>query len=41
MPRPGIELNRRFFKVASWYDNEAAYATRYVDLLELMARTDS
>jgi glyceraldehyde 3-phosphate dehydrogenase len=35
-----IELNRRFFKVASWYDNEAGYATRCVDLLELMARRD-
>jgi glyceraldehyde 3-phosphate dehydrogenase len=36
----GIELNRRFFKVASWYDNEAGYAARCVDLLELMARRD-
>ena len=36
----GIALNRRFFKVASWYDNEAGYAARCVDLLELMARRD-
>jgi glyceraldehyde 3-phosphate dehydrogenase len=36
----GIELNRRFFKVVSWYDNEAGYAARCVDLLELMARRD-
>jgi glyceraldehyde 3-phosphate dehydrogenase len=37
----GIELNRRFFKVVSWYDNEAGYAARCVDLLELMARRDA
>jgi len=36
----GIELNPRFFKVVSWYDNEAGYATRCVDLLELLARKD-
>jgi glyceraldehyde 3-phosphate dehydrogenase len=36
----GIELNKRFFKVVSWYDNEAGYATRCVDLLELLARKD-
>jgi glyceraldehyde 3-phosphate dehydrogenase len=36
----GIEFNRRFFKVVSWYDNEAGYAARCVDLLELMARRD-
>ncbi len=38
--KAGIELNRRFFKVASWYDNETGYATRCVDLVELMARGD-
>jgi glyceraldehyde 3-phosphate dehydrogenase len=36
----GIELNKRFFKVVSWYDNEAGYAARCVDLIELMARKD-
>jgi glyceraldehyde 3-phosphate dehydrogenase len=36
----GIELNRRFFKVVSWYDNEAGYAARCIDLLELMAQRD-
>jgi glyceraldehyde 3-phosphate dehydrogenase len=36
----GIALNRRFFKVVSWYDNEAGYAARCVDLLELMAGRD-
>ena len=33
----GVQLNPRFFKVVSWYDNEAGYAARCVDLLELMA----
>jgi len=37
----GLELNPRFFKVVSWYDNEAGYAARCVDLLELMARRDT
>jgi glyceraldehyde 3-phosphate dehydrogenase len=36
----GIELNSRFFKVVSWYDNEQGYATRCVDLMELLARKD-
>lgn len=29
----GIELNSRFFKLVSWYDNEWGYANRVVDLL--------
>jgi glyceraldehyde 3-phosphate dehydrogenase len=33
----GIELNDRFFKVLSWYDNESGYAHRCVDMLRLMA----
>ena len=37
----GLQLNPRFFKVMSWYDNEAGYAARCVDLLELMARRDA
>jgi glyceraldehyde 3-phosphate dehydrogenase len=36
----GIELNGRFFKVVSWYDNEAGYAARCVDLLRYMASKD-
>ena len=36
----GLALNPRFFKVVSWYDNEAGYATRCVDLLALMASRD-
>lgn len=33
----GIALNRRFYKLVAWYDNEMGYATRVVDLLEFMA----
>ncbi len=32
-----IELNDRFFKIVSWYDNEAGYAARCVDMLKLFA----
>ena len=34
----GIELNDRFFKVVSWYDNEWGYSNRCVDLIMLMSR---
>ena len=36
----GIELNDRFFKIVSWYDNEWGYSTRCVDMLEMIARKD-
>jgi glyceraldehyde 3-phosphate dehydrogenase len=36
----GIQLNDRFFKVVSWYDNEYGYATRCVDMLRMMAERD-
>jgi len=32
----GIELNNRFFKLISWYDNEWGYSHRCVDLLRYM-----
>jgi glyceraldehyde 3-phosphate dehydrogenase len=32
----GIELNSRFFKLVSWYDNEWGYSHRCVDLLRYM-----
>ena len=31
-----IELNGNFFKIISWYDNEYGYATKIVDLLEIL-----
>ena len=36
----GIELNDRFFKVVSWYDNEAGYSHRCVDMMRMMAAGD-
>jgi len=30
----GIELNKKFFKLVSWYDNEWGYSCRTVDLLK-------
>src|ERR1043166_737141 len=32
----GIELNKRFFKLVSWYDNEWGYSHRVADLLTYM-----
>jgi glyceraldehyde 3-phosphate dehydrogenase len=36
----GIELNNRFFKLVSWYDNEWGYSNRCVDLLQYMVGKD-
>lgn len=33
----GMELNSKFFKVISWYDNEAGYSNKLVDLAEHVA----
>lgn len=38
--KAGIQLNDRFFKVVSWYDNEAGYAARCVDMLRMLAKKD-
>lgn len=34
----GIELNKKFFKLISWYDNEWGYSCRVADLLEYMIK---
>ncbi|MBT8203773.1 MAG: type I glyceraldehyde-3-phosphate dehydrogenase [Eudoraea sp.] len=33
----GIELNSKFFKLISWYDNEAGYSHKLLDLAEYVA----
>ncbi len=35
----GIELNSRFFKLVSWYDNEWGYSNRCVDLVKHIIKT--
>lgn len=37
----GIGLNSRFFKIVSWYDNEAGYSHRCIDMLRMMAAKDA
>lgn len=36
----GIKLNKHFFKVVAWYDNEAGYAWRCLDMLGFLAGKD-
>ena len=36
----GIALNKRFFKLVAWYDNEMGYSNRVVDLVLYIAKQD-
>ncbi|NLX14698.1 MAG: type I glyceraldehyde-3-phosphate dehydrogenase, partial [Phycisphaerales bacterium] len=36
----GIELNDRFFKLISWYDNEMGYSCRVNDLMKIIGKKD-
>ncbi|MEM1329699.1 MAG: type I glyceraldehyde-3-phosphate dehydrogenase [Planctomycetota bacterium] len=38
--KAGIQLTENFFKVVSWYDNEAGYAARCIDMLNFLASKD-
>ena len=38
--KAGISLNDYFVKVVAWYDNEAGYSAKTVDLLEYMYKVD-
>jgi glyceraldehyde 3-phosphate dehydrogenase len=35
----GIELNKKFFKLVSWYDNEWGYSCRCVDLIQKVGKS--
>ena len=37
----GIALNKRFYKLVAWYDNEMGYAQRVVDLLSYMGTKET
>ncbi len=34
----GIELNSKFFKVVSWYDNEAGFSNKMLDLIQYISK---
>ena len=33
----GLALNKRFYKLIAWYDNEMGYSSRVVDFVKYMA----
>ena len=33
-----MELNSKFFKLVSWYDNEWGYSNRCVDIVKVMMK---
>jgi glyceraldehyde 3-phosphate dehydrogenase len=37
----GIALNKRFYKLVAWYDNEVGYSNRVIDLLEYIASKEN
>ena len=39
--KAGIQLNDKFMKIVSWYDNEYAYSHKLIDLAEYISRKDN
>ncbi|XP_014241755.1 glyceraldehyde-3-phosphate dehydrogenase-like [Cimex lectularius] len=38
--KAGLQLNKKFVKLVSWYDNEYGYSSRVVDLVKFMSSKD-